>query len=533
MIKKLLLFGLAAVLLLASCSPIAAPTSGEQASAQREVVISRAITSEPAGLDPHGAAGAGQNVILPYLFDTLIYRAEDNSYQPYLAERWNVSDDGTQITFYLRQGITFHDGTPLDAEAVKFNFERFREVGARSPMLGTIAAIERIEVVDPLTIRFTFPQPTTTFLSSLTTAYAGIVSPKAVEESGDGFGQEPVGSGAFILDEWEPGVSITLVKNPNYAWAPPVVKQQGAPNPDQLVFKVIPDASSQLTAFQANELDILFINSPGHVAALQNDPNATLIETTLNSLIYLGFQCQKAPFDDVRVRQAFSYAVNKEELLQTALGGIGEVAISPLASTLPGFDPSVKEYELGYDPEKTKELLQEAGFEQQGDGSWIKDGQPLEVTLLTSTRPPNPSLATVLQAQFKAVGIPVDVQQLDSTAAMESATQGNFDLLLWRYDWNDADVLSVYLSSERIGRTNRNFYSNSELDAILEQAAHELDESTRNALYRDAQRIILQDAPWQPLYVPQDYIVIRKQVNDVVVGSMGRLMLNDVTKDSE
>lgn len=492
--------------------------------------ITRAITTEPGGLDPHGVPGSGQNVILPYLFDTLVYRNTDNTYAPFLAESWDISEDGVQITFVLRENVRFHDGTPLDAEAVKFTFERIKTQGQRSPLASLVQTITAIDAIDARTVRFTFSEPSSTFLSSISTAYAGILSPTAVGTQGEAFGQKPVGSGPYMLEKWEPGVAITLVKNPEYAWAPPVVENQGAPHIDRLVFKVIPDVSQQIAAYEAGEVDILFVNQPSHVARLQQDSNTDLRETVLNSLIYLGFHTQKPPFDDVRVRQAFSHAVNKEELVQVALGGVGEAAFAPLAPTLPGFDPALKEYELGYDPEQAKTLLAEAGFTQSEDGVWTRDGQALKAVLLTSTRPPNPALATVLQSQLKAVGVTVEIQALDSTAASEAATAGNFDLLLWRYDWSDADVLRVYLSSSRIGRTNRNFYSNPRVDELLERAAHELDDAARDVLYLEAQQILLAEAPWQPLYVPTDYMAIRTEVSGVVLGPMGRMLMNDAVR---
>ena len=506
------------------------PAAAIVPAAVSEEPITRALTSEPTGLDPHGAAGSGQNAILPFLFDTLVYRDLDNSVKPYLAERWEVAKDGKTITFFLKEGLTFQDGTPLDAAAVKFSFERLK-ANTKSPIAGGLADVEQIEAVDAATVRFVFSHPSSTFLSTVATPYTGVVSPKAAQESGDAFGQNPVGSGPYQLESWSPGISITLVRNPDYHWAPPVVSNPASPLTGTLVFKIIPDPSSQLTAFENGEVDILFVNQPGHVAKLKKDPNATVVETTLNSLIYLGFNSQKAPFDNVEVRQALSHAVNKEEVLQIALGGIGEVAFAPLAPTLPGFDPVLKSSELGYDPEKAKSLLQAAGFEQTADGGWAKDGVPLQVTLLTSTRSPNLAIATVLQAQYKAIGIPVEIQQLESQAAMDASSQGKFDLLLWRYDWNDADVLYTNLSTGRIGRTNRTFYSNPALDTLLEQALRSMNESERNALYLEAQQIILRDAPWQPLYTPKDFMAFSNKVDGVVVGPMGRLLLNDAVKN--
>lgn len=493
----------------------------EPTQAAEPQTMTRAITSEPGGLDPQGAAGAGQNTILPYLFDTLVYRDLDNTYKPYLAEKWQISEDGKQATFTLRDNIQFHDGTPLDAEAVKFTFDRLIAQGQKSVLASMVTVIDNIKVVDAKTVQFNFKDSSSTFMSSIANPYAGIVSPTAVRSAGENFGKQPIGSGAYMLKAWEPGVAVTLEKNPHYAWAPAVVKNQSSPKIDRLVFKILPDVSQQISALEAGEVDVLFINQTSHVAKLQKNPEVSLVETTLNSLIYLGFNLKKSPFDDLRVRQAISHAVNKEELVKTALGGVGAAAFAPLAPTLPGFDESLKSEELGFDLEKAKSLLKDAGFENT----------PLKVVLLTSTRPPNQALATVLQSQLKEVGVQVEIQTLDSTAAQDAATRGEYDLLLWRYDWNDADVLRVYLSTDRIGRTNRNFYSNSKVDELLDNAAHEMDEQVRNTLYLEAQKLILQDAPWQPLYTPKDYMAIRNDVTGVVMGPMGRMLVNDAVRN--
>ncbi len=464
---------------------------------------------------------------MPYIFDTLVVRDLDNSVHPLLAESWQVSDDGTQITLKLKEGVTFHDGTPLNAEAVRFTFERFKEVGKASPIYGGVSQIADIEVVDDLNVKFIFDEPAANFWSTISMPYAGIISPQSAqkaEESGEG---HLAGTGPFVLESWEAGQSITFKRNPDYAWGPPVVNNQGAPHLDALVYKVIPDATTQVTALKAGEVDVVFINQPSHVQSLQDEASIELEEALINSLIYLGFNAQKPPFDEILVRQALANAVNKDEIVDIALGGLGQTAFAPLPPTLPGFDPGLKEYELGYDPEKSKELLVEAGFQQTGGGTWERDGQTLEGLLLTSTRAPNEAVATLLQSQFKAIGVPVEIQQLDGKAVMDATTEGQFDLLLWRYGWNDPDALNIFLSSDRIGRTNRVAYSNPEVDALLEQGARELDEGVRQDLYVEAQQIILQDAAWQPLYNPVDVMAMGEQVQDAKIGYMGRLLLND------
>lgn len=531
--------------LLAACAPAPAAPAAEQATAAPAVEeptpqeqatptespyggeAIRALTSEPRSLDPHGPPSSGANVILPYIFDSLVYRTPDNEFHPYLAESWAFSDDGLSLTVKLKEGIRFHDGTPLNADAVAFTFNRLKESGRASPIYSAFRSVTAIEAVDVLTVRFTFSSPNAMFITTLSQPYAGILSPKAVTEAGDAYGQHPVGTGAFRLARWDAGVQITLEANPDYAWPPPDVKNQGRPYIDRLTFKFIPDATTQLSALQAGEVDMMYLSDPAQIDLLAGDPNITLVPTVLHELIYLGFNCQKPPFDEVLVRQALSHAIDKQAIIDLALGGHGKPAFAPLPPSLPGFDPGLQEYELGYDLDAARALLVEAGFQQNADGAWERDGQVLQATLLTSTRSPNDAVATVIQSQLAALGVPVEIQQLDSTAVMKATAEGTFDLLLWRYGWSDADALNIFLHSSRIGSTNRVAYSNPGVDALLDQAVAELDSAKRYAMYVEAQKLIMQDAPWQPLYVPEDVIAFGPKISGARVVAQGRVLLND------
>lgn len=491
----------------------------------------RAMTSEPATIDPQGAASSGLSLVMPYLFDTLVTRDVDGSLHPLLAESWQTSDDGRAITMRIKPGVTFHDGSPLTAEAVKLTFERYQEKGVKSPIYSAVKEIGAVEVVDDLTVRFTFDQPSATFWSTVTMPYAGILSPAsmaAVDASGEG---HLIGTGPFMLGEWKAGQSLTLVANPDYAWGPDFLENQGAPHLSELIFKVIPEATTQMAALEVGEVDVVFVNQPSHLEKLAANPELRTEEMVLNSLVYLGFNSQKGPFAEPLVRQALSHAVDKQQIVDIALGGLGQLAYTPLPPTLLGFDASLKDAELGYDPEQARSLLQEAGFEATADGGWQRAGQPLTALLLTSNRAPNEAIATLLQSQLQAIGVPVEIQQLDSKAVQEATNQGAFDLLLWRFEWNDPDGLRIFLGTEAIGSTNRTFYSNPDVDALLAQAAHELDPAVRHDLYVQAQRLILQDAPWQPLYNPVDVMAARQAVQGVKIGYMGRMLVNDAYVD--
>ncbi|NJN17896.1 MAG: ABC transporter substrate-binding protein [Oscillochloris sp.] len=487
--------------------------------------VTRAITAEPSSLDPHAAPGSGQNIILPYMYDTLVYRDMDNNSQPYLAKSWEIAPDGLTISFTLRDDVTFHDGTPLNADAVVFTFNRFKE--AKSSAGSGLATMTGVEALDAYTVRFSFSAPSATFFSTLATPYAGIISPTAAAAAGEAFGQQPVGSGPFKFKEWQQGTAVVLERNPDYHWSPGEISNPGAPYIDNVIFKIIPDASTQLAALQADEVDLIFVNAPSHIARLKEESSIQMVEAHLNSLIYLGFNLAHAPLDDVTVRQALAHAVNKDEIIQAALGGVGEAAFAPMASSLPGFDPSLKAFELGFNPAQASEMLAEAGFVAGDDGTLSKDGRPLNLKLLTYARAPNEDVAILIQSQLKAIGVNVEIQQFDTPTAAKAATAGEFDLLLWRYDRNDSDVLNVNLHSSLIGSSNRFSYSNPQVDQLLDRAASEMDDAARAQYYIEAQKLILADAPWQPLYSPVDVLAVSKRVQGFQLASMARVLLNE------
>jgi peptide/nickel transport system substrate-binding protein len=520
-----------ALLLLAiaitSCGPTQPPQSAPKGNAGGTLM--RAMTTEPTSLDPQGAANSGLNLVLPYLFDTLVTRTRDGKFVGHLAESWQASPDGKTIDMKLKSGVKFHDGSPMNAASVVYTFDRFKKIGDKSPIAANVKEISRVEALDDRTVRFSFEKPTATFWSTLSMPYAAILSPTAVQAAGDGFGNKPVGTGPFKLGEWKRGVDITLVRNPDYNWGPAEVTNKGPVKLDKLVFKVIPDANTQFSALQSGDVDVIFITEPTFLDRVKNDKRLHLEPINLDSLIYLGYNCARSPFDEVKVRQALSYAVDKSEIVKTALGGFGIEADAPLPPSLPGYDPGLKSWGQGYDPAKAKALLSEAGFTRDAEGSWQRDGKKLSGKLLTSTRSPNDAIATVLQSQLKAIGVPMEIQQLDSAAVMKATTEGAFDLLLWRYDWNDPDALNIYLSSSRIRQTNRVFYSNPRVDDLLSRGAEEMDQAKRVSLYQDAQKAILTDAPWQPLYYPIEGMVLSDRVKGVKVGSLGRMLVNDVT----
>ncbi len=477
-----------------------------------------ALAGEPAGLDPAGPAGAAESVLLPYLFDTLVAHDFENNIVPNLADQWEVADEGTSVYFTLKEGLTFHDGSALDAQAVVSSFERLREPQSQSPLAESLEAVSAIEAVDAKTVRFRFAEPAASFFSTVASPYAGIVGAVA-PAAGEQAARAPVGSGPFKLESWEPGAAITLARNEAYRWAPPLVRNRQAPYLQTLVFQIIPDDEARLAALRAGAIDLLPVSRPEQIAALRGEANIAFEPINRNGQVYLGFNNARAPFDDLRVRRAVSYALDKVALVGTALGGEGDPAFAPMPTTLLGYDTQLLELEIAYDPAQAEALLAEAGF--------ARDGQPLALSLLAPAGAPNEEVAAAVKAQLEAVGIVVEVKQLERAAADEAARAGDYDLLLGRLEGDDPDVLRRSLGSA--GGPNRLFYSNPEVDRLLEAAAQEFDIQTREQHYLDAQRLIMADVPWQPLYTPVEMLAFSARLVGVKVGSMGHALLNDVT----
>lgn len=548
-LRSLILLILLASLMLAGCSapaPTAAPQSIQETAPTATIILARAtpaptptpapmvltmaLSSEPKTLDPQLASSSTETSLLALFFDTLVYRTQDNQYTPFLAKEWSFAKDGLSATFHLREGVTFHDGSPLNADAVVFTFQRFSRVGSkRSPLAGELQNIAAVEKVDDLTVTFRFKTPSATFLNAISQPYAGILSPTAVEQAGDKFGQHPVGTGPFTLAEWNAGQSLVLTPFEKYAWPPADVSNPGRPYLSKLVLKIIPDSAAQINALKAGEVDVAYAASADAIHELEQDPNITLLDIESSGLYYLAFNLQKPPLDQLKIRQALSHAVNKSEIVSIAFDGLAKPVYTLLPPNVLGASPELEAYELKHDPNKARQLLLEAGLTTNAAGQALWEGQPLRLKLITYTSPLNNAIATLLESQLRAIGVELDIQQMEVAGATEAANKGEHDLLLWRYDWTDPDALAMWFASDRIGAGNRSFYSNPEVDALLKQAKSELDQAKRIPLYIEAQKLILQDAVWQPLATPLSKVAVRSSVQNLHVGSLGRLLFNDVT----
>ncbi|MBN2261145.1 MAG: ABC transporter substrate-binding protein [Clostridiales bacterium] len=485
-----------------------------------EKVLIFARSGDSVSLDPSNATDGESFYVARSVLDTLVdYEVDNTNIIPALATSWGtINEEGTIWEFKLREGVKFHDGTDFNAEAVKFNFERwmFEDNAYRYPgenfeywgyMFGGYPGIvKEVRVVDDYTVQIELFTPSAPFLSNLAMPSFAIMSPAAFEQYGADIFKNPVGTGPFQFVEWIKDDKIVLEKNENYWGEGPLL--------DKLIFRTIPDNSARLLELQAGTIDMMIGLSPDDAQIVADDPNLDLYLRPSMNVGYLAMNELKAPFDDVRVRQALNYAVDKQSIIDAFYAGLAEPAKNPLPPSLWGYNDNVEAYE--YNPEKAKELLAEAGF---------PDGFETTLWAMPVARPymPQPKeIATALQQQFAAVGVQAEIVTMDWATYLEKGQNGEHDtyLLGWTGDNGDPDnFIYVLLDQDNanIGSAgNVAFYKNQEVHDLLIAAQIESDQEKRAELYEKAQLIIHNDAPWVPLVHSTPPIAARTAVKNYV-----------------
>src|SRR5881396_2301034 len=450
------------------------------------------LVAEPVALDPPQVTDLNSNRVGRRIVETLVtFPDEKTEVVPGLAESWTISKDGLQYTFKLRKGVTFHDGTPLNADAVKFSLERQTVPDHPANKLGKypfanyfFGNVKAVEPLDELTVRFILKEPRASFLDIMAAAAASIVSPTAVKKFGLDYGTNPVGTGPFRFASWERGQRVVLEKNPSY-WKFPV-------KVDRVIYRPIVEDQARLTELLTGGLDLIVGVPADNVAPLEKNPKLTLLKQVGAHVWYLGMNNQKKPFDDKRVRQALNYAVNKDAIVNDVLNGTGAASKGPVLPGTWGADGALKPYP--YDPDRARKLLAEAGYPNGFTTTlWVPEsGSGMQAPV---------AMSTVIQSNLKAVGVNVTMQTMEWGAYLAKLRSKEQELfaLSWMAGMEDPDmVMYPLLHSSQwtpVG-PNRALYKNARFDTLLQQARLTTDQAKRAALYREAQRVLVDDAPW-------------------------------------
>lgn len=479
--------------------------------------LSRVVVGRPYDantLDPFGEPGGVARQVYSNIFETLVWMdpAQDMTIQPLLAESWEAIDEST-FRFNLRQGVTFHSGTPFNADAVKFTFDRLLDPENPGPSSGLVSVVDSVEVVDEYTVVFHTNGPGATLLSDLAPPWASIYDPVEAQRLGERYGQQPSGTGPFRFESWAPNDRITLVANDDY-WG-------GRPSIDELVFRVLPEDSTRVLAFERGEIDAIYGIPPHEVERLNGLPDARVESRIGNRIVFMLMNTQVAPFDDVRVRQAISYLLDTDQLAAALVAGAGAAPDGYMPEHIFGYhDGGI----YPFDPEAAMELLAEAGWTQQGGRLVNGSGEAMAVTLVT----PNgrylqdTQYAEAIQAQLQAFGIDVslEVHEWGSYRSRMSEGTAQMAILGWGIGTGDADYLlynHFHPSSHPPDGWGYSRYDNPEVTDLLEHARTLINPDERAAVYGDVIQALHEDAPWVPLYTTIENVGLKNHVTNYSV----------------
>jgi peptide/nickel transport system substrate-binding protein len=475
-------------------------TSSLSALAQSQGVLIYGRGGDSVSLDPAKETDGESLNVCDNIFDTLIqFKEGSTELEPGLAQRWDVSPDGLAYTFHLRPNVKFHDGTPFNADAVVFSLMRqhdpkheaykYAQVWAYWQDMGMDKLVASITKVDDKTVRIVLRTPSAPFLANMAMSFASMVSPTAVLKHKQEFARHPVGTGPFKFVSWTKNEKIVLDANTQF-WG-------GKPKLARVIFRSYPDSATRLNAFLAKEIHMMNLPTPDQVNTIRmKRPEAKMIEEPAMNVAYLAFNTSKGPFANPKVRQALNMAVNKDAIIKGVYAGMGIPAVNPIPPSLWGYNSSIAAY--SFNQSKAKQLLSEAGFPK---------GFESELYYLPVSRPYMPDskrVAEAIQSDFRNVGVKVQLTTYDWGMYLEKTKKGEHPMALmgWTGDNGDPDnFLNVLLSGDnaKAPASNIAFYDNQKVTQLLRDAQKLSAQKKRAELYRQAQQLIHQDAPWIPL----------------------------------
>ncbi len=521
--RRRLMFALVAIFIVgamvafAACAPETEPEEEpvepdepEELEPQKGGVVSIAVGGDPHSLDYHLQSDWVSRQALQPMFESLLYYDENEELQPMLAEDWDYSEDGMTFTFYLREDVKFHDGTDFNAEAVKFNFDRILDPEVDSRHLPTFEPyLDEVEVVDEYTVRFHLLEPWGDFLGQVTWS-SMMQSPTAIEEMGDDYANNPVGTGPFMFDEYEPDSHIDYVRFEDY-WG-------GEPYLDGIRIRVIPEASTRVVELEAGTLDMAYGVEAKDVARLE-DAGVIVEERSTATYQTLAVSLPDGPVAERDVRRAVAHAIDRQTIIDEILDGAAEISRAGVPSDSPYYSENVPELE--YDPEKAKQLLEDAGWELD-NGIRYKDGEKLEMDILTSDAEQRVLISEIMQEQLSRIGFDADVTTLEWGAYLDAMRAGDYHVSYWS--------LATYAHELGTGTMNlrsdahwnvSGIYEHPELaevseriDEIVEEVAVTVDVERRAELLEEFQMMVVEEV----LFVPMWHVLSHNPVQPWVHG---------------
>lgn len=466
-------------------------TTGES----EEVNMTIAVNAEIISLDPHNLSDTLSGSAADTMYESLYDYKLDMSLEPVLATDYDVTEDGLEYTFYIREGVTFHDGTPLNAEAVKYNFDRVLDEEKNLRRRRNLLYVDNTEVVDEFTIKVTLKEPFAPMINRI--ASLSIISPAALEEFGDeGILTNPVGTGAYVFESWTPGDKMIVRTNENY-W-------REGPKIDTLTFKPVTENGARIAMLQTGEADLIYPMPTEQVKTVENDKNIEVIEGPSTIARFAFINMSKEKFSDVRVRQAMNYAIDKNAYAKVVKSGYAEELTSHVPTTIE-YHKAQTPYE--YNLEKAKELMKEAGY---------PDGFEAHIWAPNDTE--NMKGMQFISQQLAEIGIDVEVIPMEegtlSDSIYKAQTPEESEVNMWYVSWSafdfDGATRNLFHSTNiPPAAPNVSYYMSDEADKLIDSGATEVDPAKRAEIYADLQEVIWNDAPW--LFLGSDILLAAKR----------------------
>jgi ABC-type transport system substrate-binding protein len=486
-------------LLIAALLLAVAPVDGQAQT------VTYAAGADPDSLDPANAESNPSEAVNRMMFENLVRFDTKLNLVPGLAEKWEQAKDGMSWTFSLRKGVTFHDGTPFNAEAAKYFFDRM--IGPEKPSRGGLYAplVESAVVVDEYTVKVNMKTPFAFFANNLAHSASGIFSPAAHKAMGKDIARKPVGTGPFKFVEWVHGDHVTLARNDAY-WG-------GKPKLDKIVIKTVKEESARVMMLLSGDAQLAVRLPSEDLPRLEKDPAIQLDATETLRVLYVAFNCAKKPFNDERVRQAFNLAMDRESIVKNIYQGRALVAsniITPLTTgyvALPAYP---------HDPEKAKKLLAEAGYPNGLKAKFISP---------SGRYPKDFEMAQALQQQWKKAGIEVSLDTMEWAAYLAAtrkpADQTDVEVFILGWAPSSAEarwsLYAMYHTDQWVPKgNNRLFYSNKQFDEYVDKLTKATEKADRDANLKLAQELLYKEVPQVPILVTKETIGYSKKLKGVI-----------------
>jgi len=517
--KNKVIFICICLILQCNSSGIASDLPPDETPAYGDALIVGSI-GEPSVLIPMLAGDSASHEIAGLVFNGLVKYDENLNIVGDLAESWDISEDGLQITFHLRKGIRWTDGVEFTADDVMFGYKTIIDPTVPTPYKEDYLQVKKAEVLDTYTFRVTYEKP---FAPALISWGNLVVLPKHLLEgkkiTETPLRRAPIGMGPFIFKKWIPGQELILDANKDYF--------EGRPYLDRYIYRIIPDPATMFLELQTGGIDMMGLTPLQYTKQTNTEffkENFRKYRYPVFSYTYFGFNLRHPWFKDRRVRQAFAHAIDKQEIIDVVLFGLGRIATGPYVPGTWAYNPDVKKYE--YNPEKARRLLKEAGWvDIDGDGIVEKDGKEFEFTVLTNMgNRSRVKTATIIQYRLKQIGVKMNIRVLEwSTFINEFIDKRRFETVILGWSIGvDPDQYDIWHSS-KTGEKEFNFvsYKNPEVDRLLEEGRRTFDIEKRKRAYYRIQEILAEDLPYIFLYVPDATPIVHARFRGIKPTTIG------------